>query len=98
MKTVNFKAGEQVWVRICIDGEYPVTKMRTVRGFTAYGISYEDAPWHHFTAYSFYGSGYHNNGHAIVCKRRWHVPAAIVLEWIRLTLPQRWAKRLGLEK
>ena len=100
MKRFSLKSGDEVWVTIIpAQGEIE-TKWAIIDGFRSYGICYKNHPigWHHYNSGLFYGFGYHTDGYAIVCKKKWHLIPAIITEKIRLNLRPNLAIWLHLEK
>ena len=95
----SLSAGNDVWVNIIPKEGKIESKLATIDGFRAYGICYKNHPvsWHHYCSGLFYGFGYHTDGYAIVCKRKWHLYPAILIEKMRLKLPTNVALWLHLE-
>lgn len=92
------RSGDDVFVSV-FNGRR-VTKQAKVKGFTAYGIHYENHPyinWHHYCTGLFYGFGYHNEAYAIVTNKKWHIPFAWLCEKLRLSISEKWAIRIGLQ-
>lgn len=93
------RSGDNVWVNIIPNDDKIQTRQAEIDGFRAYGICYKNHPvrWHHYCTGLFYGFGYHSDGYAIVCKKKWHLYPAILIEKIRLKLPTNVALWLHLE-
>ena len=93
------RSGDIVWVNIITNDDKIQTQQAEIDGFRAYGICYKTHPvrWHHYCNGLFYGFGYHSDGYAIVCKKKWHLYPAILIEKIRLKLPTNVALWLHLE-
>jgi hypothetical protein len=94
----SLRSGDIVFVSV-FNGR-KVTKKAKVKGFTAYGIHYENHPyinWHHYCTGLFYGFGYHNKEYVIVTTKRWHIPFAWLCEKLRLSISEKWAIRFGLQ-
>jgi hypothetical protein len=94
------KSGDNVWVNIIPKEGKIETRHAEVEGFRAYGICYKNHPihWHHYSQGLFYGFGYHSDGYAIVCKRKWQLYLAIIIEKIRVKLPVNVSLCLHLER
>lgn len=99
MKKFILKKGEKVFVTIK-SPEGKETTGATIKSFSVVGIFYEDHPvfWHHYSNGLFYGFGYHSDGFAIVTKKKWHIKPALIVEKIRLVLPVKISKKLGLDR
>jgi hypothetical protein len=100
MSRFSLKEGDRVFVSVFTfdDGKTEETVNRaTVAGFSAIGIHYHDYGYHHYCNGLFYGFGYHVNGSALVVRRKWHIPLAVICEAIRPCLPQRISRLIGLE-
>ena len=99
MKKFILKKGEKVFVTMKFP-EGKETSEAKIKGFSAMGIFYEDHPvfWHHYNSGLFYGFGYHSDGFAIVTKKKWHIKPALVFEKIRLAIPVKVSKKLGLDR
>ena len=95
----SLSAGDNVWVNIIPKEGNIESKLATIDGFRSYGICYKNHPvsWHHYCSGLFYGFGYHSDGYAIVCKKKWHLYPAILIEKIRVKLPTNVALWLHLE-
>ena len=98
MKKFKLRSGDKVWVSIFHRDRVEIQEAE-VKGFTVYGIVYKDHPcsWPHYSTGLFYGFGYHSDAHAIVTKNRWQILPARICEKIRLSIPEAWCKKLGLE-
>lgn len=94
------RSGDKVWVNIIIKNCKIQTRQAEIEGFTILGVFYKDHPVrvHHYNSGLFYGFGYHPDGYAIVCKKKWHLYPAILTEKIRLILPNNVALWLHLER
>ena len=99
MKKFILKKGDKVFVTIK-SPEEKETSEATIKGFSDMGIFYEDHPvfWHHYKGGLFYGFGYHSDGFAIVTKKKWHIWLSLIFEKIRLTIPVKVSKKIGLER
>ena len=93
------RSGDKVWVNIIPNDDKIQTQQAEIDGFRSYGICYKNHPvrWHHYCTGLFYGFGYHSDGYAIVCKKKWHLYPAILIEKIRVKLPTNVALWLHLE-
>ncbi len=94
------RSGDKVWVKLIIKKSKIKTRQAVIEGFSILGIIYRDHPcgWHHYNSGLFYGFGYHQDGYAIVCKKKWHLYPAILVEKIRLKMPKNVALWLHLER
>jgi len=99
-KDFNLRSGDKVWVNIIPKKGKLENRIDEIVGFSCFGIYYKNHPedWHHYTNGLFYGFGYHDDGYVIVCKKKWHLYPAIVVEKIRLWIPEKWSIKLKLEK
>ncbi|KKQ95340.1 MAG: hypothetical protein UT21_C0006G0012 [Candidatus Woesebacteria bacterium GW2011_GWA1_39_11b] len=99
MAKFKLKSGDDVFVALFLRGKKPHIQKARIDGFRCYGICYKDHPlaWHHYSTGLFYGFGYHGDGFVLVTKKEWHVRPAVLAEAIRLNLPQRICKKIGLE-
>jgi hypothetical protein len=96
MRQFSLKSGDRVFVSV-FSFRGNSDSWETVKSFNCMGIYYESGWSHHYFNGLFYGCGYHSDGHALVVKKEWHIPLAVICEKIRLSLPDTWAKKLKLE-
>lgn len=81
MKKLVLKQGDEV---IIYFDHYEVPTK--VKGFYVYGMAVEELGVIPFTAYRFYGAGYHQSQRFITVKKKWHYRFAVIAEWVRLNL------------
>lgn len=107
------KAGDKIFIYVSIENETWIEK-REIHGFNSLGIyfteTYADkkradagrshlpSGYWHFCRGLFYSFGYHKNGYLIYTTKKWHILFAYIVEKIRLEIPEKWAKRLNLER
>lgn len=96
MKKFTLKSGDKVFVYVLADNVWEVFEV-VLKGVFA-TIKLQNKYLFMPSCGLFYAYEYGDDFYAIVAKKKWHIPFAVICERIRLNIPTSWAKRLKLEQ